>query len=217
LKDVLFFQLENGRKTLDVRAPRARVEKRETSVRLTFFEGRALQWVSLGPAEEESGGDEKDRSEEESDEPRGFWQAGMTGDLVVEVELPPEGSMRQFIPDLRHMTWRQLREERRELRRLGILETTPLDMHIQQQVAFSFASFGFVLVGIPLGVRSHRRETSAGVAAAIGLVLVYYMFLIIAQAVETRPEAAPWLIVWLPNALFQLTGAWLLWRVNRGR
>lgn len=117
-------------------------------------------------------------------------------------------------PGLGEMTFGELLEERRFLERAGF-NPSPVQFHINRQISFSFACLGFVLVGIPLGIRAHRRETTVGIFLAVILMVLYYSFIVMAQAVETQPLYMPYLIVWIPTFLFQGLGAWLLWRANR--
>lgn len=129
--------------------------------------------------------------------------------IAVDLSRPTLGA-----PPLSDMTHQQLLETFYELRSSGV-DVTPVRVQMHRQAAFSFACVGFTLVGIPLAVRAHRRETSAGVAIALVLVVVYHSFVVLAQAWETLPERHPHLILWAPNVLFHGLGAWLLWQANR--
>lgn len=144
-------------------------------------------------------------------------------------------NLAQREPQISDMTFWQLRDKARKLEQFDLHATTntpPAELSTQfrdleklieqvraemnRQIAFSFACFSFALVGIPLGIRVHRRETNIGVAMALVLVLVYYSFVILGSSLSSRPEFVPHLIFWLPNLIFQAVGVVLLWRANKG-
>lgn len=142
----------------------------------------------------------------------GSWQSMFNEELTRPIADPRPAIASPL--KLNEMTYAQLRAERRTRLAQG-LDPLLVDVQIHRMLAFSFACIGFTLVGIPLGIRAHRRETNIGVALALLLVLLYYSFVVFGQAMENRPQMHPVMILWLPNFLFQGIGAALLWRANR--
>jgi len=212
LEDVIVYDL--AQKTT-VRAARGRVELDlpNQQINLHLFDAKGLKLTGGNPI---NAGDTVLPIKLNASEKPSHRISDMTF-LQLEDELRDlERRMSRVEPlPVRNLSTEQIQATKREWEKQRHDLTSPVRVQIHQQVAFSFACFGFTLVGIALGIWVHRRETNVGIALALILVAIYYSFIVLGKALDTRPEFAPHLIVWLPNFIFQAVGAVLLWRANR--
>jgi len=86
---------------------------------------------------------------------------------------------------------------------------------LNKRFSFPFACVAFAIIGVPLGVTAHRRETSVGFAMALIVATTYFLFVIIGDTLRANPHAHPELLVWFPNILFIVLGILLFRRLAR--
>jgi len=94
-----------------------------------------------------------------------------------------------------------------------IKEISCLRTRIHNRIAMSFSCLAFVLVGIPLGIRVHRSETSVGAGVSLMLVGAYYFLMTLGEAFQDNASLHPWLLMWIPNVIMFCIGIVLIYRV----
>jgi lipopolysaccharide export system permease protein len=90
-----------------------------------------------------------------------------------------------------------------------------IELVYQDKFNTALAVFSLALIGVPLGIKVSRRETSANFGVALLLTLGYYLLTVAVKSLDRHPEYRPDLLLWLPNLLLIGLGVWLFTRIDR--
>ena len=99
----------------------------------------------------------------------------------------------------------------RELNR----DTTDLEVELNQRIAFALSPIAFLLLGLPLAIRTSRRETSIGLFMSVILAGVFFLSIILCDSLTKFPRLYPQYLLWLPNIIFQALGATMTFMISR--
>ena len=80
-------------------------------------------------------------------------------------------------------------------------DVSSLKVEFCKRIVFAFASVCFVLLGIPLGIRSQRKESTVGMAISLAVALGYYLVVILTLSLESNFTAHPEALIFLPIAV----------------
>lgn len=199
---------------------RAIALERSATGRITYDEADYTLQLALTPAQVET----RDR-----DDPENFTKASVVN--VFSVLRPEPIPLRQFFAlkaagtKRDWLTYGQLRAEQARLAALPApvpdeanaraREKLQASLVLHDKFNLALAVFSFAVVGVPLGIKVSRRETSANLGLALVLVLGYYLLTEMVKWLDQRPELRPDLLLWAPNVLFLGLGAWMLRRIGR--
>lgn len=89
-----------------------------------------------------------------------------------------------------------------------------LDTKLHGRMAAPFTCIVVVLIALPFGAMTGRRNVFVGVASSIVICFAYFVLVQVALALGTGGYVPPWIGAWGPNLLFAITGFVLTWRLR---
>ena len=88
-------------------------------------------------------------------------------------------------------------------------------VEFNKRFSIALSCIAFALIAIPLGVTTHRKETSIGFGLSIVVAFSYFFFFIMADTFRGNAAAFPQFLIWIPNLLFFTLGSWLFVRLAK--
>jgi len=135
-------------------------------------------------------------------------------DMTYRLDYRTEFSRKGITRRPKHMTVRTVLGTIYIYERRGV-PTGRLYLELHRRMSLALSPIGFLLLGIPFGIRTRRSETSVGLVVSLALAMCFYIFLAVAESLETQPQYHPEILVWLPNVFYQIGGLTALYRISR--
>lgn len=126
-------------------------------------------------------------------------------DVRLDLESALSADKRNGIKSSTEMTLSELKNTlgKRGLREEALRE---LAIELNKKLTVPLSCLVFALVGMPLGIRTHRSVRARGFTLGLFLVLVYYLFRLGGEALVETGRLSPILGTWTPNFIFAAAG-----------
>ena len=136
-----------------------------------------------------------------------------TFDVATFPELhEPPPYFKKEVKQSSEMNSRELRNYIDELQQSGF-EVVRLRVQLQKKFAFPLITFVMAVLAIPFALRTGQRGALAGVAAAIGIGVVYWIASGLFEAMGNTSQLPPFLAAWSPDLVFALAGGYFVLKV----
>ena len=96
----------------------------------------------------------------------------------------------------------------------GSSKGSKLETLLHGRLATPWTCLVVVLIALPFGAASGRRNVFAGVASSIVICFVYFVLSHTALALGSYGYVEGWIAAWSPNTLFGVAGIVMTWRVR---
>jgi len=121
---------------------------------------------------------------------------------------------RPLVQDISYATFPELLGRISLYHTLG-LDTTEAQVNLNLRMALGLSPIAFLLLGLPLAIRTSRKETSVGLFISVILSGIYFFFIIGCRGLSNSPGLHPQTLLWIPNIIYQAGGIYFLFRIAK--
>lgn len=123
----------------------------------------------------------------------------------ITLDLSENAAEQKIQKKPKDMSIKELREELKKLSELNI-NTVPLLTEIYKKISISFSCLAFVMISLPLAIKTKKSAKSMGFGISLLIMLIYYLLFIGSEALSLRKIIPPELAMWIPNAVLLTVG-----------
>ncbi|MBQ8570702.1 MAG: LptF/LptG family permease [Kiritimatiellae bacterium] len=87
-------------------------------------------------------------------------------------------------------------------------------VEIFSRISLAFSCFCFVLIGIPLGIKQHRKESYVGLGLSLAVAGGFYLFAILGESLAKHQSSMAHIVVIIPVFICIGLGSYLIKRGN---
>lgn len=146
----------------------------------------------------------------ESRNPKGQVDVAYAGEaepLVIDLKSPNDLKVR---PGL--MSNDEIQRELKDKPLMPVATMRKLKAELMTRYSFSLACFAFAFVAVPLGLQTHRKDTSLGLMISVLIGTGYFLITMLAEQVKSQAWATA--VMWSPNVLCVVCGLILFRRAR---
>ncbi len=124
----------------------------------------------------------------------------------------PPGYFKKEVRQSSEMNYEELRRYIRDLQQSGF-DVVRLRVQLQEKLAFPFNTLIMAVLAIPFALAAGKRGAVAGVAAAVGIGVLYMTITRLSESMGNVSQLPPVMAAWAPHLIFGLAGGYLILKV----
>jgi lipopolysaccharide export system permease protein len=121
---------------------------------------------------------------------------------------------KENIMDEREMSVPELREKIEANRKIGWSDHLA-EVELSKRFSIPLSCILFGIIGVPLGITSHRSGKSGGFVFAILIILMYYVSLVLMQNFGRSGIINPYFSVWVPNIVLLVVAIYVGYKTQK--